>query len=306
MTWRFPYIVIDQNQMRDSKVVASLLDRCCRDKLCVLIPDVAGFEFSRVSSPADTWTKSLQVLAPYRKLVCASRKLTTMMDEESQRGEPCRKLIDDNITARLRSMLHDIDVGSDSSVRELVEHRLPKYLPSSRKVWDDHNSHKKWIAVMQGCLREITESTQLKRIRTTPSNGLIEWLSSTAINAVIFQGLEKRGLDIMVALKLALEPSVSAGFISAMAALAGYWLAFGGIKDVPAKTMTNDLLDLEYAIMGALSRDFCTRDKRAKIIYESVSAGFEVRLKLSDSAKHLGPHWDRQIIAMATRGGPPQ
>ncbi len=44
MSSRFPYIVIDQNQMRNEDAIMPLLDRCCRDSLFVLIPDVAGFE----------------------------------------------------------------------------------------------------------------------------------------------------------------------------------------------------------------------------------------------------------------------
>ena len=299
MSWRFPFIVIDQNQMRDANVVASLLDRCCRDNFHILIPDIAGFEFPKGLCPQKTWTASLCELAPYRELVCVSRKLTNMMAEESQRGEPCRKLIDDNLTSCLRSILRNLEVGDDSAVREITEKQLPKFLPSSREVWENHEAHKAWITTLQG-LREFTDPTQLKRMRTAPLEGLVEWLSSDVITSFVFQGLKKGGLDKSIALRLTLEPSVRAGFVSALAALAGYWLASGGLESAPAAKLTNDLLDTEYVILGALSEGLCTQDKRARIIYESVSAAFDTRLKLASSARHLGPHWPHRVVDLAT------
>ena len=47
--------------------------------------------------------------------------------------------------------------------------------------------------------------------------------------------------------------SAYGGFLSGMAAIAPYWLAFGGLDAAKPEAVTNDLHDLEYGILGALS-----------------------------------------------------
>jgi len=58
----------------------------------------------------------------------------------------------------------------------------------------------------------------------------------------------------------------------AFAAVALYWLAFGGLDQaVPAKA-TNDLHDVEYAILGSLSVGLLSNDKRLSTICRAMAA----------------------------------
>ncbi len=222
------------------------------------------------------------------------------MDEELQRGDPCRELIDDNRTWHLRSALHGLETGDDSAIREITENRLPQFLPRAKEIWDNHEDHKEWLVVLQKLLA-ATDPIRLKRMRAMPAEGLAEWVSSPVVGALIFQDFERKGLEKQIAMRLTLEPSVRAVFVSALATLAGYWFAFGGLQSTPAAVATNDLLDLEYVVLGAMSQGFCTQDKRAKIVYKSVSAALESRCRLLDSIRQLGPHWADCIADIAAR-----
>jgi hypothetical protein len=96
----------------------------------------------------------------------------------------------------------------------------------------------------------------------------------------VFQGIKARGADEQAAYELTRTPSVSAGFISAIAGLALDWLAFGGLESTRSPTLSGDLNDIEYVVLGALSHSLATADKRAMLLCEAVANAFEVRRSL--------------------------
>jgi hypothetical protein len=59
-----------------------------------------------------------------------------------------------------------------------------------------------------------------------------------------------------------------------MTAIGLYWLAFGGLDDAKPESATNDLLDLEYGILGAVSHSLLTTDKRLKVIHQAIRGGY--------------------------------
>jgi hypothetical protein len=80
-----------------------------------------------------------------------------------------------------------------------------------------------------------------------------------------------------------------AGFVSALAGIAGYWIAFGGIAEVDAKKLRNDLDDVEYIVLGAVSQGLSTEDKRANIVCQAVRQALASRMKWFHDALMLGP-----------------
>jgi hypothetical protein len=133
-TSQLPFIVIDQNRLRDANVVASAIEQCREYGLEILIPDVAGFEFSKaIERPEDalrTWRCSLQHLASFPELVVAGRKLPELWKEELGTGTPVRKVVDDRATAPLRDLLRGIG-ASDSTLRSFVTERVARMIPLS-------------------------------------------------------------------------------------------------------------------------------------------------------------------------------
>jgi hypothetical protein len=74
-----------------------------------------------------------------------------------------------------------------------------------------------------------------------------------------------------------------------MAAIVLYWLGAGGLDVADPKKATNDLHDLEYAILGALSHDLVTVDKRLGAIQQAIRGGYAGRGEWVDRALSVGP-----------------
>lgn|GEM_PF-5072613 len=75
MTWPHPFVTIDQNYLRRPALVSDALDTSSRHGLRVLVPDGSFLEFAKGGHFSDTARLSLQLLAPYREIVVAGRKL---------------------------------------------------------------------------------------------------------------------------------------------------------------------------------------------------------------------------------------
>lgn len=121
---------------------------------------------------------------------------------------------------------------------------------------------------------------QIKSLRRAPEEEIAKWLSSENGTRFVFRGLIHRGADNTTAYELTRTPSVSAGFISSLAALAIHWIAKGGIESAKTTIFSGDLNDIEYIILGALSRSLATTDHRAEQICNAVTAAFESRRSL--------------------------
>jgi hypothetical protein len=286
MDQQHQFIVLDQNMMRNSNAISTALDRCCREKLQLLIPDVAGFESSKGSKPFDTWRRSLECLRGYPEFVSVSRKLTKMLAEERRTGRPCETLVDSDVTMEMRALLKDLADDDSSALRKIIEGPVRRFMPASLAAWSDSEEHKQWISTARNELHCTMSHEALKELRKSPREGLAEWLSSTDGIRFVFQGIKSRGTADEASLLLSSLPSVSAAFISTFAAVVMYWLAFGGLDKVSPKKVTNDLLDIEYAILGSLSVDLLSNDKRLSTICRAVSTASRKRHAWLRSGKH--------------------
>lgn len=265
------FIVLDQNVMRDANAISSALDRCCREELQLLIPDVAGFELSKGSRQFDTWRHSLKCLCGYPEFVAVSRQLTKMLAEERQTGRPCETLVDSDLTTLMRQLLDALGRDDTASLRRMVDGPMRRLMPASLAAWSDSENHKLWILAVRDELRRMMSEEALKRLRNSPQEGLADWLSSVDGIRFVFQGLKSRGACDETALLLSTVPSVSSAFISGLAAVGLYWLAFGGLDSALSDKLTNDLLDMEYAVLGSLSVDLASKDRRIGIICRAMS-----------------------------------
>jgi len=288
-----PFVVVDQNQMRCAEVIAAAMEQCRQEHLRFLIPDVAGFEFSKILSkggdPFLTWKHSLQSIAPFSGRVVIGRKLSDVWNEEINEGSPSVRIVDDGATERFRNLLCQINSGNESSLRELIDGSVLRLMPSYLAHWSNHEDHKVMLRTVRDSLRsQLTEAT-IKDLRTRTADGMVAWLSSADGVRFVFQGVQNRGASPETALRLATEPSAYGGFLSGMAAIGLYWLAFGGLEGAKPEDVTNDLHDLEYGILGALSHSLLTADKRLKVIHYAIRSGYLGRKEWFARACTVGP-----------------
>lgn len=284
-----PFIVVDQNQLRQTDAIESALDRCCRENLQLLIPDGAGFEFSKGSDPHQTWICSLHQLAPYAELVVAGRKITEILRDEIKIGIPCVDVTDHGATNIFRRVLHQIAVGDESGVRDLIDGPVTRLMPESLTHWSNHDLNKSMILTIRDSLKSSLAIATIKNLRNHKVDAMIDWLSSVDGVKFVLQGIQSRGASSETALRLAVEPSAVGGFVSGMVSMGLYWLAFNGLDSAKSKALTNDLHDLEYAVLGSLSNSLLSKDKRLNTIHQAIRGGTEGRERWFDRALDVGP-----------------
>jgi len=283
-----PLIVVDQNQLRDADAIASTLDRCCRENLQILILDGAGFELSKGSDPHQTWIHSLHELAPYAELVVVGRKITEILQDEIKTGISCTDVIEHGATELFRKVLQQISSGDESGIRSLTNGSVKRLMPESLALWSNHDQNKSMILTIQDLLRSSLSTATIKDLRNHTVNAMIAWLSSDDGVRFVFQGIQSRGASPEAALRLVVEPSATGGFVSGMVSMGLYWLTFGGLDATKSKAITNDLHDLEYAVLGALSDSLLSNDKRLNVIHQSIRCGTEGRARWFANALNVG------------------
>lgn len=270
-----PFIVVDQSRIRDVSTIAAALDRCCRENLQLLLPDGAGFEMSDGSQRLKTWKQSLHVVKDYSEFVSVSRKLSAMLSEELNAGRPCERIVDSHATEETRSILRSLAGDDDSPLRSLIDGPVAEMMPASLDEWSNHEQHKNLILTMVRLLKSEMTDEEVRQLRGDPVNKLGEWLSTINGIRFVFQWLKSCKVNDESALLLCTKPSVSASFATGLAAIAIYWLAFGGIEGKDASDITNDLHDMECSVLGSLSVGLVAEDKRLNRIAEAVSAAVQ-------------------------------
>jgi hypothetical protein len=205
------------------------------------------------------------------------------MNDELEQRTSAAKLVQDGATQFLRSILEEVDRSEDTALRRLADGPVAELIPSALETWNNHDRNKQIIQELHDLLQRDITADQFKRLRQSPQTSVAEWLSSAEGVRFVFQGVKARGADDATAYELTRTPSASAGFYSAMSGLAIYWLAFGGLAQVPDKDSSGDLHDIEYIVLGAMSRSLATSDRLAAKICEAVAGAFEVRRSLPTS-----------------------
>ena len=270
----FPFIVVDQNQFRNPSAAAAIFDRCCRERLQILIPDGAGFELSKGSDPYSTWVQTLTPIAAYSELVVVGRKITEICRDEFASGYPSTTLVDVSGTERFRDLLRQLASGDESGIRNVIEGPVKRLKPASMDQWSNHDQIKSLIVTVRDSINSSLTFAMIKDLRKHNVDAMCAWLASSTGVRFIFQFLKSRGATSATALRLAVTPSVLGFFVSGIAAMALYWIAFGGLDAVPPKAATNDIHDLEYAVLGALSATMSSNDKRLNAILQAIKGGF--------------------------------
>jgi hypothetical protein len=274
---KHPFIVLDQNVMRDCRTLSLAWDRCRFERLQLLIPHVAGFEFSKGSKQFDTWRRSLEYVCKYPEFVSVARKITNMLDEERLTGQPCRTVVEQDATVLFRQLLDGLAHEDFSTLNEMIDGPIRRLMPKSLAVWNDSEQHHQWIGRIRNGLQSTMSKESLRKLRSNPDAGLFEWLSSDDAIRFVFQGINSQLNNDVVSLCLASSASVSASFTSGFAAVAIYWLAFRGLDEAAPEKSTNDLLDIEYATLGSLSVSLLSNDKRLNTIYQAMSTAVSER-----------------------------
>ncbi len=274
-----PFIVLDQNRMRCADTILSAINRCRQENLHLLVPDVAGFEFSKGSDPHLNWNRSLRLIAPYAELVVAGRKISDVWNEEISQGVPSINVVDHGATTHFRTLLRMIEDDDATGLCQIIDGPGWHSMQATLDTWSHPEQFKAMVhAVRDGIQRTLADVT-IRNLRQDPEGAIALWLESTDGITFVFQCIQSRGADAEAALQLANRPSVVGAFSSGLAALALYWIAFGGLESAKPEDITNDIVDLEYGTLGALSDSLLTSDGRLKVIHRAIDGWLDGRAR---------------------------
>jgi len=272
-----PYIVLEPNKLESRDVVYSVAERCRRENLQILVPHVAGYEFSK-GNPTINWRKSLREIAPFADLVVAGVKCLDLCRDEWESGVPSVTLVDLRASIEFRQRLRRIASGDESAIDELLQGPGWKAMEESQELWSRYDDHKSSLVALCNCFRRPEYETvvnELRRSRGQVVQKITQWLRSDDGVDFVAMGMVFYGANSDAARRLAGSLSVARAFLSYCAALALHWIAMSGLDTANAKEVTNDWHDLEYGVMGALSADLITSDGRLRDVYKAVRDAFE-------------------------------
>lgn len=266
---RFPFIVLDVNMLRDDTMLEQLSVRCNQQQLELLLPDAVGYEQCKNFPHAfETIRGSLMPLSKYSHLVCVCRRLPDMGREEIDSRTPITSIVEQPATEILRDALSRLSRGDDAVLKAMLTIEFEKRVQASNEIWKDHERIRDTLKELGKQLKVATCGDLLSRLRSSDQekqdNALIELLSSQFVMNFAYQALKRKDIDDVSAIKLLSASSMEVRFLLGLLSVAAIWLAKGGLESAKGEKLSNDLTDMEYAIMGSVCAEFATRDGKSK------------------------------------------
>jgi hypothetical protein len=276
MVWPHPFVTVDQNRLRQADVLAEIAEECRRNRWHILIPDGAFQEFAKGDQFFETATRSLDSIAPYRQLIVMARPIKDLIREVVTSREPSATLVNPATTDYLRSILAAPDTF-EAELRVLADDPVARLMPQALSAWSDHSESKILVLELHDAVKRDMPVPRLKSLRQLGEAATSEYLTSFDGSRFVYQWFIRQGIDSLHALYLAREPNAAAGFASALLGLAIDWLAMGGLASAEPAILSSDFYDIEYIVLGSLSRSLASADRRAMRIRAAIAAAFETR-----------------------------
>lgn len=271
----FPYIVLDVNVLRDETMLETLSTRCNQQQLELLLPDAVGYEQCKNFPHAfETIRGSLIPLSKYSHLVCVGRRLPDMGREEVASRTPIVSIVEHPATEIFRNALRSLNKGDDSVLRTMLTDEFEKRVQETNDIWNDHESLREVFTKLGDELKQAFTGDLPSRLRSNDlakqNEALIELLSSQLVMAMAYQNLKRKNLEDQSAINLIGSNSIEIRFLLGLLTIAAIWLAKGGLSNAKGEKLSNDLTDMEYAIMGSVCVEFATKDSKSKTTSELI------------------------------------
>lgn len=256
----FPYAVIDQNCLRNPRIVSDAIEKAKRGRL-ILLHDIAMVEMTKSDEWLNTMRHSLALLAEYPQGVVAGRATGELMRCEMETGEPCPDIVDHDVTPRVRQLLSELKSG-----KTLMLDGIARAMPAAREMARiqqlDRLANRSILVTLADIWKRELTAPQLKQLRAGDEALFVELLAEKRMMATIADGLHKADYDLENARWLASVPSVSAHLWLCLAANALHWVLKGGIEGFRDERFTNELCDIDYLVAATFCAELITNDKR--------------------------------------------
>ena len=154
MRYRYPYIVVDQNCLRDEALISEIKAKSKILGWQILIPDVSMMEMLKSQEWESTMRHSLRYLASCPDLVSLALGFGEIMRAERDSGEPIDDLVDDLITPNFRQLLIEIDSGIDGKVIAKVRAGIVDAQDLAKRQFLRHTNNKAMLVSLRDAWRK--------------------------------------------------------------------------------------------------------------------------------------------------------
>jgi hypothetical protein len=273
---KLPYLVVDQNCLRDEIVLNERLIRAREYGELLVIPDTAFIEMTKNAKWELTIEKSLNILAKYPEGIVASYSPGQLLRMERDSGRPHCDVVWHEATPEIQRWLYEIAKGERifmDSIKPLVSDAQEVF--RGQKL--NHAQNKIYVTAAVEFWQLLLPPTAIKQLRKQDRKLFCELLAAPYITEICRIGLGASGWETGSTRNLASSPSVSSHNFLCIAALGLRYLVDGGIEGKSAETVSNDVADLDYLLMATFCKDLLTKDRRLKELYLNVCMAIDQR-----------------------------
>lgn len=271
-----PYIVIDQNCLRDEDILRERVTRARTHGELIVLPDTAFIEMTKNAEWELTIKESLRILAKYSAGVVVSYSPGQLLRMERDSGRAHCDIVDHIATPQIRSLLDEIDRGENNFL-EIIKPLVVDAQAVFRNQKLNHEGNRKYVAAAVGFWELSLPMTAIKQLRRNDRKLFCELLASSHVVEMCRISMEGLGWAAGSSSYLASSPSVTSHNFLCIAALGLRYVADGGIEGKSAEKVTNDVADLDYLLMATFCKELLTKDQKLNELYENVCAAIEYR-----------------------------
>lgn len=275
-----PYIVLDQNVLRDEAQIQSALELADKCQAWLLLPDVALMEMMKNEHWEDTARRSLALLSTRPNQVAVAWGVGELFRRELAAGRPQIDLVDEEVTNQFRLMLAQLAKNPKIALDDWRPH-IPAAQALAQRQHLDHEHNKDRVLRMVKSWKAILTPEGINRLRKEEDDTLFQALLASDHITRLFEEWLKRlfetwPLDVDFnpesARRLATERSITSHVSLCYAALGLRWLKYQGIEGARGDKVTNDVVDMDYVLLASFCIDLFTKEGKVKKMLENIKA----------------------------------
>jgi hypothetical protein len=279
----FPLVLLGYDLWKSNADVDELLERCRRETLGVLLPDVALYELSKQSRAFDSWKEPLYYLSKNTDLVSYGRSVGEMMRQELKSGQPPNSIIDQQVTSHFRSVLSGL-ANHDESEAAVLFSRMASFIDQEIALREQRHADNSVVTILRDQWRNNLPESDVALLRSGDDTTFVRILAEWETASVVFQAAKNDGCTDDRAIALTLGSSVYGHMTYALLGLALDSLAYDE-KDVPEPV---SFRCLDYICLGTFCTRFATHDSRAERLCTKLMNVFQRQREMMEAVEATG------------------
>lgn len=266
-----PYVVVDQNVLRKEAELLPAFGRAIAVDGAILLPDVAMVEMTKGVNWESATRQSLRIMSRFPDRVVVAHGVGELLRRERDAGRPVIDLVDREVTESFRRLLRDLQGGAGPTLEGLLQ-AVPSHQQMAADQHLDHSKNKPSIERIVEQWKCIVTPEGRRHMAEGNVDLFRELLALDKTTEIIEGSLVGAGYPAEAAKILATSRSVTAHAFLCRAALGLRWFVMGGIESAKGTTITNDVVDMDYVIMGSFCAELLSKETKVREMHDHLLA----------------------------------